>query len=275
MRSLSLSRLRALAALGTCMIASAPVGAAGTLFLNRCAAPCAYTGGPDDSCLKQSSLFSGARTLAASTYDDAYWNTLVACVESVLDPFDVTITTTEPACGGGYWELAVSGTPSNLGFPNGVQGVSPFTCAQVPNAPAFVFANTIADPLLACWRVLSVFGSLQGADQVFDIRDPMTIGDGCLVQRFTATPLPCTGQVTPGLCCTGAPTQTSQALLFGLLGKRPGGAVFSDGFDAWNSGSAELTGSTCHWDQALVGLAFAGTDGDAVPALALASPSQH
>ena len=260
MKRLSRANLGALAALSACMIAAAPAGAAGTLYLNRCTASCAYTPGPDNSCLNQTSLIAVGHSLAASNYDDTYWNTLVACVESVLDPFDVTITTTEPACGGGYWELAVSGASENLGLPIGLESASPFTCAQVPNSPGFVFANTMADPLFACWKVLNVFATLQGADQVNDARDPMTAVDGCLIPRFTAVPLPCTGQVTPGLCCTGAPTQTSQALLFGLFGKRPGGAVFGDGFDAWNSGSAVLTGSTCHWDQALGAEAPESTD---------------
>lgn len=251
MKNQSRANLVVLAALSACMFAATPADAAGILYLNRCAAPCAYISGPDNSCLHQTSIIGGSHSLAASNYDDSYWNTLVSCVTSVLDPFDVTITTTEPACGSGYWEIAVSGASENLGLTIGLESVSPFTCAQVPNAPGFVFANAMADPLLACWKALQVFGFLQGADRVFDIRDPMTDGDGCLVQRFTATPLPCTGQVNPGLCCTGAPTQTSQALLFGLLGKRPGGAVFSDGFEAWNSGSAQLTGSACHWDQAL------------------------
>ncbi|MBP9146637.1 MAG: hypothetical protein KBF21_05970 [Thermoanaerobaculia bacterium] len=275
MKSLTSSSLGALAALSACMFAPAPAGAAGTLFLNRCEAGCAYTGGPNDSCANTSAVFTGSRFLAATTYDDADWNSLVACVESVLDPFDVTLTTTEPVCGGGYWEIPVAGTSANLGLPDGLPSVSPFSCAPISNAPAFVFASAMADPLLACWRVLNVFGSLMGADYVHDGRDPMTVNDGCLAPRFSAVPLPCTGIWVPGNCCTGAATQTSQAILFGVLGKRPGGAVFGDGFEAWSSTSQVLSGSTCHWDQALAGLALAGTEADAVPGLALASPSEH
>ena len=238
----------ALALLALALPAASPLPAAGTLFLERCAGGCTYIPGFDNSCLNRTSVASSTSNLSAFEHGDAAWQQLVACVESALDPYDVTITEIDPGCGTPHWEVAIAGTPGQLGMGSGVGGVSPFSCGVIFNAPAFAFANVYSDMLDLCWTVVHEFAHLLGADHELLQRDPMTYLAGCLVKRFADAPADC-GEDAPRDCCTGSSTQSSDAIVRNALGQRPGGLIFPDAFEAWDPAGQTFAGSTCHWDQ--------------------------
>jgi hypothetical protein len=177
------------------------------------------------------------------------WNTLVACVQSVLDPYDIVVTDVQPAsCSPVYWEVAVAGTPGQLGFPDGVLGVAPFAenCAVIMGAPAFAFANVHNDMYRLCWTVAQEFAHVIGLDHELLQRDPMTYFEGCLVKRFAEESVAC-GESTPRVCCDGAATQSSAGKLRARLGTAPG-LLFPDSFEEWDPLTDDYLGSTCHWD---------------------------
>jgi hypothetical protein len=230
------------------LLAAEAAGAAGTLHLDRCVGNCTYVQGPESSCSNRTQIVTGSRMLTEFEHGDAAWELLVACVESVLDPYDIEVTASDPGCAVPHWEVAVAGTPSEFGLGPDVSGIAPWTCGVIPNAPAFAFANSHSDMLDLCQAVTHEFAHLLGADHLFLVRDPMTYLDGCLVKRFAAAGGAC-GEFGPRTCCTGAPTQSSDAILRAVLGQRPGGLIFPDSFEAWD-GTTE-SGSTCHWDEVL------------------------
>lgn len=247
---------RALALLALPLLTASTLGAAGTLHLERCAGGCVYTPGFDNSCLNRSSIVSQTSSISAFEHGEPAWQELVACVQRVLDPYDVAVTDIDPGCTTPHWELVVAGTPGQIGQPPGVAGVSPFTCDVILNAPAFAFANLVTDMRELCWTVTHEFAHLLGADHELLQRDPMTYLDGCLVKRFAAAGADC-GESTPRACCTGSSTQDSDALLISALGPRAGGLVFPGSFEAWDPVAQSESGSTCHWDQVVGAQTFA------------------
>lgn len=225
------------------------------LHLDRCVGNCTYHGAfTNDSCTNASQLVDSGGTVVAFSHGDDAWNELVACVRSVLEPYDVEVVEPEPeSCDTPYWEIAVAGVPTNIGISAGVKGAAPFTCAVIPGAPAFAFANIHDDMLDLCWTTTHMFGNLLGLDSELAVRDPMSYQPGCLVKRFAPADVPC-GESTPRACCTTESTQNSDAVLRDVLGTNPVGAIFADTFEEWvPSPTGAWAASLCHWDTALGG----------------------
>lgn len=232
-----------------CVWSPGIVAAAGILYLERCVSGCVYQAGLDNSCNNRSSIISGTRLLSEFSGSNADWDLLAACVADVLEPYDVFVTDVDPGCSQPFWEIAVAGTPTELGVATNTAGVAPFACAVLPNAPAFAFANTEFDMLRLCWTVVHEFNHLLGADHEILKRDPMTYIPGCLVKRFSEQFVDCgEDQDLARNCCTGSPTQSSASILRAALGSRVAGPIFPDGFSEWNVDEQTETGSTCHWD---------------------------
>ncbi len=229
---------------------SAPARAAGTIFLARCApSGCTYAPGVDDSTTNHSSLLNGQVQLAAFPHGDAAWSELVACVARAYAPFDVTVTDVDPGASA-HWEIAIAGTPGNVGLPSGVLGVAPFTCNVVANGVAFAFAGATQNSAQLCWTSVQQSGSLFGLDHEYLAADAMTYLGDSLEKRFTSTDAPC-GEFSPRACTCGGNTQSSASLLRSILGPAgPGAELFTDGFTAFTS--SELApveyGSTSRWD---------------------------
>jgi len=230
-------------------IAEPAVHAAGTLYLERCVGNCIYQSGPDNSCLNRSSIVSGIRMITEFEHGDTAWQEVVACVQSTLAPFDITVIDVAPACAGPFWEIAVAGEPEEIGQPSTVAGVAPFSCGVIPNAPGFAFANIHSDMLALCWTVVHEFAHLLGADHELRASDPMTYLTGCLPKRFAAAAAEC-GEGVPRACCGGPATQVSSEVVRAAVGDRAGGPIFPGAFEAWSEITQSLEGSTCHWDTA-------------------------
>lgn len=223
---------------------------AGTLFLNRCVGNCLYQAGQNSACNNTSAILSGPRTLSAYAGTDGDWADLLACVRSVLDPFDVAVTDVDPGCAN-QWEIPVAGTNEQGGFSPSTLGVAPAVCSAIPNNVAFAFANEAEHlfiPML-CNTVVHEFAHLIGVEHETLPKDPMSYVFSCFVKRFSTIESACgtfPGDEEPCFC-TGA-LQSSFTLLHDRLNPAAG-LLFGDAFESL--AVEGVSGSTCHWDSVL------------------------
>jgi hypothetical protein len=214
----------------TLLVALAATARAGSpvLFLDRCAAGCNYTPGFDDSRTNTSSLPSGSSTLSAFAHGDASFDAIVACVRDTFAPFAIEVTDVDPG-GADHFEVAVAGTPQQLGLLVGVLNVSPTTCQNdgvIANGLAFAFANTLGDvPLEICWNAAQAAGALLGLDHEILAGDVMTYLAGSLPKTFLDETAPC-GEFQARDCLCGGTTQNSHQRLLATL-PEPGAAAGS------------------------------------------------
>ena len=184
-----------------------PARAAGTIFLERCAAGCTYFPGFDDSRTNHSSLLSQTVTIPPFAHGDAAWAEHLACVRRAYAPFDVAVTDVDPGVAP-HWEVVVAGLPANIGMPPNVGGVAPFNCAVIPNGIAYSFAAVYSDMRELCWTTAQETAHLFGLDHEFEQRDPMTYLAGCLEKVFSPANAEC-GETEPRPCtCAAARPRT-------------------------------------------------------------------
>jgi len=205
------------------LLAAGAAHATTTIFLDRCSANCSYTPGYDDSRTNTSSVASSASVLSAFTYGDTSWNDVVACVQQTFAPFDVQVTDIDPGAAE-HLEIAVAGTPEQMGQQAGITNVSPITCIGtrvVDNGIGFAFAGTIGDsPIEICWNAAQAAGSLLGLDRELLSGDVMS-SLGPLPKVFLDQTADC-GEDTPRDCVCGGSTQNSYQWLLATL-PEPGG----------------------------------------------------
>ncbi|RIL08122.1 MAG: hypothetical protein DCC71_00565 [Proteobacteria bacterium] len=213
---------RTCAALAAALLALAAAGdarATTAIFLDRCSAGCAYTAGPDDARTNASSVVDATSVVSAFAHGDASWDAVVACVQDAFAPFDAVVTDVDPG-EAGHLEIAVAGTPQQIGLPAGVGNVSPITCAGdrvIANGVAFAFANLLGDaPLDICWNAAQAAGALLGLDRVLLAADVMTYLDGPLPKQFLDETGDC-GEDTPRTCQCGGTAQNSYQWLLATL----------------------------------------------------------
>lgn len=201
-------------------LAAVEVRAERILFLDRCAGDCQYTAGFDDSGANVSSLVDGNRTLSGFSHGDESWDAVVACVRDTFAPFAITVTEDDPGTAE-HLEIAIGGTPQQLGLPMGVSNVAPITCdgdRVVDDGIGFAFAQLLGDlPLEICWNAAQAAGSLLGLDRELLAGDVMTYTPGSLPKAFLDETASC-GELVPRTCqCGGATTQNSYQHLLALL----------------------------------------------------------
>lgn len=219
---------RVLLSVGLLTSLGAPLAsnAAGTLFLDRCSAGCAYTPGFDDSGSNTSSIVSQASSLTAFAHGDESWNAVMACVRDTFAPFDVDVTDVDPGTAP-HFEIAIAGLPAQVGLPNGVTNVAPVTCAGdriVYDGIGFAFANLLGDaPLEICWNASQAAGSLLGLDIELLASDVMTYLNGPLPKVFEDQVASC-GESQARPCRCGGTTQNSYQWLLATL-PEPGAAM--------------------------------------------------
>jgi len=151
------------------------VAASKTVYLNRTGVT--LSPGNNDSRTNRSTIASQQTTLPAWNTDTTTWNATVACMRELFQPFNVTITDTEPPSTTNYVEAVFGGSPGQLGLPNGVAGVSPFTtdCGIIENSIVFTFTNVIPnDARLACEIMAQEVAHSYGLDHELLASDPMT-----------------------------------------------------------------------------------------------------
>ncbi|HEU0037497.1 MAG TPA: Ig-like domain-containing protein [Kofleriaceae bacterium] len=132
--------------------------------------------GNNDSRTNRSSIVSAQTTIQPWAVSATTWTATVACVREIFAPFDVQVVETDPG-NVPHIEAIFGGSPGQVGLPNGVAGVSPFTtdCSIIENSIVFTFTDVIpADARLACEIQAQEIAHSFGLDHELLASDPMT-----------------------------------------------------------------------------------------------------
>jgi len=208
------------------------------VYLNNCqTGNCTFSAGNNDSSTNRTTLLSsGSRTIAPFTGSAAIFDATVACIRDVLQPYRLTVTTTDPGATS-HHEAVIAGTPTQLGMSNGVAGVSPFTCGEIPRSITFTFGNDFpTDVLELCWTATHEIAHSFGLSHETYCPDSMTYTPGCGFKRYTdvisavGTQGPCQ---PANECQCGPTTQNAHQSMLGAVG--PNATVFVDGFETQSS----------------------------------------
>jgi hypothetical protein len=134
------------------------------------------TPGDNDSRADVSSIVTAPTVLYGWDTDIDTWNETVDCMKEIYAPFDVTITDEDPG-DVPHIEAVFGGSPTDVGLPENVAGVSPFTtdCAVIENSIVFAFTEVMPDDSRTVCEVMAqeVAHSF-GLDHEMLPEDPMT-----------------------------------------------------------------------------------------------------
>jgi len=193
------------------------------LYLNRCQGGLTINASNQNNSSNNQSTVGGG-TFPEYPYGDASWNELVAKTRELFAPYGITITDVDPAPAT-HDEAIVCGTPGVIGLPNGVGGVAPFTCGQIPNAITFTFAGVYGgdvDQMVA--TVGQEAAHAWGLEHLLRCNDPMTYlnspfsNEGsCWPKAFQDNDSQC-GEYSPRACDCGGSTQNSHQHILGMFG---------------------------------------------------------
>lgn len=130
----------------------------------------------NDARSNRSTIAEKITTIPPWAIDAASWNTTVSCVRELFAPFAVTIVTEDPGTAP-HLEAVFGGTPSLLGLPNNIAGISPFTssCSVIESSIVFVFTQSFtASPRTYCEVMAQELAHSYGLDHELLAADPMT-----------------------------------------------------------------------------------------------------
>jgi uncharacterized protein (TIGR03382 family) len=207
--------------------------------------------GDNDSARQVSSIVNEPTEIAGWDVDDDTWSATVACVADLYSPFDVTVTDQDPGTTP-HIEAVFGGGPADVGLPDNVAGVSPFTtdCSIIESSIAFVFTDVLPDdPRTVCEVIAQEIAHSFGLDHEMLPSDPMTYlaydGD----RRFQDRMVSC-GEYADRACGINGSTcrqrQNSVALLKERLGAHGASATggAGAGTDQDPAGSGTTGGCT-------------------------------
>ena len=182
---------------------------------------------------------NGQRTLGAFSGTAELWAELVQCVRDVMQPYYIDVTDIDPCldtgsnCTTAHHEAMIAGLPTQLGFSNGVAGVSPYSCGIIPNSITFTFANLNPTDLLdLCWTATQEVAHSFGLAHEMYCPDSMTYLTGCGFKRYTdvLADVGTQGPCQPSQECQCGPTQqNAHQSMLGALGVN--NTVFGDSFE--------------------------------------------
>lgn len=184
--------------------------------------------GENQSSRDQSSIAARPTRITPWLVDDDVWEETVDCVAELYARFDVTVTDQDPG-DTPHIEAVLGGHPADVGLPNEVAGVSPFTtdCGVIESSIVFTFTDVLPDdPRLICEITAQEIAHSYGLDHEMLPEDPMTYldyaGDRSFQDEMTACgeyeDRPC--GINGSVCRT---RQNSVALLTQRLGARTTG----------------------------------------------------
>jgi MYXO-CTERM domain-containing protein len=116
-----------------------------TLYLNRCANGCTIGVGGSSS-VQDRWPINSQRVLSSFPYGDAAWNSVVACVKDLFEPYKVNVVTQNPGSSN-HFEIMIAGSPLDLDSSwTNYGGVAPGTTSDLcdsylNNALVFAFAK--------------------------------------------------------------------------------------------------------------------------------------
>ena len=219
---------------------AAPRARSRVIYLNRDGA--ILRPGDNDSVRQVSSVVAEPTEIDGWDVDDDTWSATVACVAELYAPFDVTITDEDPGATP-HIEAVFGGSPGDVGLPDNVAGVSPFTtdCSVIEGSIAFAFTDVLPDdPRTVCEVIAQEIAHSYGLDHEMLPSDPMTYLDYDGDRRFQNRMVSC-GEYAGRACGVNGSTcrqrQNSVALLTERLGARGAG-----GADPDPAGSRDLLG---------------------------------
>ncbi|HEX3762368.1 MAG TPA: MYXO-CTERM sorting domain-containing protein [Kofleriaceae bacterium] len=206
--------------------------------------------GDNDSTRQISSVVSVPTEIAGWDVDDDTWSDTVACIQDLYAAFDVTVTDEDPGATP-HIEAVFGGSPGDVGLPDNVAGVSPFTtdCAIIEGSIAFAFTDVLPDdPQTVCEVIGQEIAHSFGLDHEMLASDPMTYLAYDGNRRFRDRMVSC-GEYADRPCGVNGSTcrarQNSVALLTERLGARGASATSTgDGSDPPPAGSGMTGGCT-------------------------------
>ncbi|MBX3155110.1 MAG: hypothetical protein KF773_03850 [Deltaproteobacteria bacterium] len=209
---------------------SAALAQSRTIYLN-------YTGvtlqpGNNDSRTNRSTIANGQVAIPAWNASAAVKTATTACIRELFAAFDVNVVDTDPG-NVPHIEAVFGGSPGQLGLPNNVAGVSPFTtdCSIIENSIVFTFSAILpADPRLNCEIQAQEIAHSFGLDHELLASDPMTYLNYNGNRSFKNQTAQCGEDVARNCGINGSvcrPNQNSVALLTERLGTKgqPGDTV--------------------------------------------------
>ncbi|TMQ03644.1 MAG: hypothetical protein E6J90_48155 [Deltaproteobacteria bacterium] len=204
--------------------------------------------GDNDSARQVSSIVGQPTEITGWDIDDDTWNDTVACVAGIYAPFDVTVTDQDPGSVP-HIEAMFGGSPGDVGLPDNVAGVSPFTsdCSIIENSIVFVFTDVLSDDArTVCEVIAQEIAHSYGLDHEMLPSDPMTYLDYAGDRTFQDEMASC-GEYASRRCGINGtmcrPRQNSVALLEERLGAR-GASVATGSNDNNPAGSGTTGGCT-------------------------------
>jgi hypothetical protein len=179
--------------------------------------------GNNDSRTNRSTLVSQQTTIPAWNVNATVWNDTVTCMRDLFSRFDVEIVTSDPG-NVPHIEAVFGGSPTQLGMPSNVAGVSPFTldCSVIENSIVFTFTGAFNfNARQACEIMAQEVAHSYGLDHQLLASDPMTYLNYNGNRAFQDQTVSC-GESSPRPCgingSTCRPNQNSVALLRERLG---------------------------------------------------------
>lgn len=207
---------------------SAVVAQSKVIYLNKNGVT--LTPGTNDSRTNKSTIVSAATTIQPWSVSATTWSSTVSCMKELFAAYDVTVTDVDPGATP-HIEAVFGGSPGQVGLPNGVAGVSPFTtdCSIIENSIVFTFTNVIPqDARLACEIMAQEVAHSYGLDHELLAADPMTYLSYTGNRSFQNQSASC-GEDTARPCGINGQTcranQNSVSLLSDRLGRKSGDTV--------------------------------------------------
>jgi hypothetical protein len=188
--------------------------------------------GDNDSSRQRSTIVAEPTVIEGWDVDDDTWDATVACVAEIYAPFDVAITTVDPG-DAPHIEAVFGGSPRDVGLPDNVAGVSPFTtdCAIIESSIVFTFTDTLPDdPRTMCEVMAQEIAHSFGLDHEMLPSDPMTYLDFDGERTFQDRMASC-GEFADRTCGINGTMCRQRQNSFALLEQRLGarGANHADG----------------------------------------------
>jgi MYXO-CTERM domain-containing protein len=192
-----------------------------TIYLNHHGAT--LSPGVNNSQVQTSTVVSHVSQISGWAANAADWAATVGCMRDIWSRFDITVTDIDPGATP-HIEALFGGSPSALGLPSNIGGISPFTtdCSVIERSIVFAFTDNLSNkPRSICEVMSQEIAHSYGLDHELAADDPMTYlafsGDREFQDRDVAcgeaTARPCG---IPGAACRA--TQNSYQLLLARLG---------------------------------------------------------
>ena len=179
--------------------------------------------GNNDARTNRSTIVNQQTTIPAWNVSAANWQTTLTCVRDLFARFDVTVVDTDPG-NVPHIEAVFGGSPTQVGLPTNVAGVSPFTldCSIIENSIVFTFTGAFNfTPRDACEIMAQEIAHSYGLDHELLASDPMTYLNYNGNRSFQDQTASC-GESTARQCGINGsvcrPNQNSVALLRERLG---------------------------------------------------------